>query len=428
METTKRPLISIVLILKNEAARIRETLLSARAYVDRWTVLDTGSTDGTQEIVKRTMKNMPGQLIEEPFVDFSTSRNRALELDAAVEEPAVFTLFLSGDEVLCEGRALRAYLETQRDVVTEGAYNVTIRMDDKVWPYPRVLRTGSPWKYSGLLHEQPVYFEGDGPKRTHPPDGASIPSAYIRHDVSDPEKRLVSLLTTHVPILENALNQDPKDTWALFFLGDTLEHLAAHLDDDVALTYRMQAMSYFYRRTMLRDGSGNDDDVIQHCLLCYLEVSEKTGLFTAQEIYDRFNAFCATYPDDPKAAFLRLRVKGRVTKREGMDEMIAAAIEAAGIASRAKSKPTGRIPLNTSCEWQCWLVAAQSAAYFAQADAASVAPDGEKYKDKLEKFIQAGIAAGGQEMVFRGFQGPVADVTNQIPIERGPVPEVASAR
>ena len=43
---SERPLISLVMIVKNEAAILRETLERVRPIVDEWVIVDTGSTDG----------------------------------------------------------------------------------------------------------------------------------------------------------------------------------------------------------------------------------------------------------------------------------------------------------------------------------------------------------------------------------------------
>jgi hypothetical protein len=48
--STVRGLLGLVMIVKNEAHGIRETLESFKPFIDRWTILDTGSTDGTQRI------------------------------------------------------------------------------------------------------------------------------------------------------------------------------------------------------------------------------------------------------------------------------------------------------------------------------------------------------------------------------------------
>ena len=75
-----RPLLGLAMIVKDEAPRVRATLDSARPHVDSWAVLDTGSTDGTQAIVREAMSGIPGVLREGAFVDFASARNRALDL------------------------------------------------------------------------------------------------------------------------------------------------------------------------------------------------------------------------------------------------------------------------------------------------------------------------------------------------------------
>ena len=94
------------MIVKNEALRIGTVLASYRPYIDAWTILDTGSTDGTQDLIRRELGGIPGNLHEEPFVDFATSRNRALDLHG---DRTVFSIMPNGD-VLQGGDELRNFL------------------------------------------------------------------------------------------------------------------------------------------------------------------------------------------------------------------------------------------------------------------------------------------------------------------------------
>ena len=52
--------LGLVMIVKDEAQSINVTMASARAHVDYWTLADTGSTDGTQDIIKDVMSPVPG--------------------------------------------------------------------------------------------------------------------------------------------------------------------------------------------------------------------------------------------------------------------------------------------------------------------------------------------------------------------------------
>ena len=71
-------------MVKNEADVIVPTL---KPFVDAgltsFLVYDTGSTDGTQQVVREYFNDHDlkhAYIIEEPFIDFATSRNRALDL------------------------------------------------------------------------------------------------------------------------------------------------------------------------------------------------------------------------------------------------------------------------------------------------------------------------------------------------------------
>jgi hypothetical protein len=68
------------MIVKNGSEPLKNTLLAIKDYIDHWTILDTGSTDGSQDCIRGILRDIPGNLYEEPFVDFKVSRNRCLEL------------------------------------------------------------------------------------------------------------------------------------------------------------------------------------------------------------------------------------------------------------------------------------------------------------------------------------------------------------
>jgi len=75
--------LGLTMIVKDEAGTIGETVRSAAPHIDYWTITDTGSTDGTQDVIRGNLAAVPGQLIEKPFVDFATTRNGALKAHGA---------------------------------------------------------------------------------------------------------------------------------------------------------------------------------------------------------------------------------------------------------------------------------------------------------------------------------------------------------
>ena len=89
------PRIVLTMIVKNETAVLKRSLGSVRGLVDSWCIVDTGSTDGTQDMVRELMADIPGELHERPWVDFAHNRSEALELSRPLGE---YSLMLDADD------------------------------------------------------------------------------------------------------------------------------------------------------------------------------------------------------------------------------------------------------------------------------------------------------------------------------------------
>ena len=76
-----QPTICLTMIVKNESEVIRRCIDSVRNYINYWVIVDTGSTDGTQELIKEIMNeyDIPGELHERPWVDFGHNRTESLQ-------------------------------------------------------------------------------------------------------------------------------------------------------------------------------------------------------------------------------------------------------------------------------------------------------------------------------------------------------------
>jgi glycosyltransferase involved in cell wall biosynthesis len=72
--------VGLCMIVKNESPVIIRCLENVRPLVDYMLVVDTGSTDGTQGIVREFLskEKVPGEVIEEPWRDFAYNRTFAL--------------------------------------------------------------------------------------------------------------------------------------------------------------------------------------------------------------------------------------------------------------------------------------------------------------------------------------------------------------
>jgi len=96
MAANRQPL-CLNMIVKNEAPVIARCLASLRPIIDYWVIVDTGSTDGTQDKIRTLMADLPGELHERPWRDFAHNRTEALELARPHGE---YVLIIDADDVL----------------------------------------------------------------------------------------------------------------------------------------------------------------------------------------------------------------------------------------------------------------------------------------------------------------------------------------
>ncbi|HEX3250433.1 MAG TPA: glycosyltransferase, partial [Pyrinomonadaceae bacterium] len=91
--------ICLNMIVRNEAAVIERCLNSVKGFIDHWVIVDTGSTDGTQQLIRQCMRNLPGELIERPWIDFAHNRSEALEFARGKSD---YVFVIDADELLVQ--------------------------------------------------------------------------------------------------------------------------------------------------------------------------------------------------------------------------------------------------------------------------------------------------------------------------------------
>lgn len=75
-----KKILELVMIVKNSGEILRDCLKHNKQFIDYWTILDTGSTDNTIDIINEELKDVPGKLYHGQFIDFAQARNQALDL------------------------------------------------------------------------------------------------------------------------------------------------------------------------------------------------------------------------------------------------------------------------------------------------------------------------------------------------------------
>jgi tetratricopeptide (TPR) repeat protein len=201
----KKPLICLNMIVKNEAHVIERCLASAKPLIDRWCIVDTGSTDGTQDVIRRFMQGVPGSLHERPWKNFAHNRNEAIDLARA--EACDYLLFIDADEAF-EVPASFAWPALTADV-----YECTGHYDAMRYARVAMIATRLPWRWHGVIHE---YLDCAVARRT---ESLTAPTILVRHDGA--RARSADTYARDIEVLERGLLDEPNNARYVFYLAQS---------------------------------------------------------------------------------------------------------------------------------------------------------------------------------------------------------------
>jgi glycosyltransferase involved in cell wall biosynthesis len=205
--------ICLNMIVKDESLAIERCLNSVKRLIDYWVIVDTGSTDGTQEKIRNCLKSIPGELHERPWVHFEHNRNEALSL---AKDKGDYLLMIDADEMLCFSSDFSSFEPTHE------CYLITVREEIKkqknVFPidYTRIclIKSNVPWKWEGVVHETLTSDQ----KRN-----GSLLQGVVNISRTDDGGRFRdgNKYKKDALILEKALEKDPKNSRNVFYLAQS---------------------------------------------------------------------------------------------------------------------------------------------------------------------------------------------------------------
>jgi glycosyltransferase involved in cell wall biosynthesis len=223
-------LIHLCIMVKNGGPVFERVLTENLPIIDRWTVLDTGSTDGTQDVVRRVLAGKKGQLFEEPFLNFRDSRNRCLELAG---QSCKYTLML--DDTYVVRGDLRGFLNTVRSDQFSNSFSVLILSNDTEYYSNRVLKTADKLRYIYTIHEV-IQKEGNVTV-VIPKEAATI----FDYRADYMEKRTIDRKRYDLDRLFEMVRDDPTNPRHLYYLAQTYNLLENW--DSAAKYFELRATS-----------------------------------------------------------------------------------------------------------------------------------------------------------------------------------------
>ena len=176
--------IGLCMIVKNESRVILRCLDSVRPLVDYVLIEDTGSTDGTQDIIRRYLERegLLGEVFDEPWQDFAHNRSIAL---ARLRERAEidYAFIIDADDVLvCDESFCAAGFKKG---LSKDIYLVPFHDGAVVHDRPQICSNRMEYRYRGVVHE---FLEGPKEGSSALATGFHISSRVEGARSQDPDK------------------------------------------------------------------------------------------------------------------------------------------------------------------------------------------------------------------------------------------------
>lgn len=224
-------LINLCIMVKNGGPQFEQTLLENLHVIDRWTILDTGSTDETIEIVKRVLVGKKeGQLYQEPFINFRDSRNRLLDLAGTT---CKYNLML--DDTYIVQSKLREFLTEIRSDQYANSFTLFIHSHDTKYGSNRIIKSTSGLRYIHRIHE--VITDKNNINVVIPENRAFIFDK--RFDYM--ENRTMERKQLDLKLLFEEMEEDPNNPRTYYYLAQTYNLLE---DYEKALFYFIKRASF----------------------------------------------------------------------------------------------------------------------------------------------------------------------------------------
>ena len=141
-----RPKVTLCMIVKDETHIIQECLRSMAKYVDRYDITDTGSTDGTQDLIKATMDELgvPGTVHQSEWKGFGPSRTESLR--NAETSDAEYAWMIDADDYITGNFKYPTNMKCD-------SYSLRLGRPEFMWWRNQIFKLRIGWEYTGVLHE-----------------------------------------------------------------------------------------------------------------------------------------------------------------------------------------------------------------------------------------------------------------------------------
>jgi len=249
------------MIVKNESSIIKDCLNSIADYLDYWVICDTGSTDGTQDIIKSFFKEkgISGELHEDKWVNFGY--NRSLYLKYA-KNKGDFLIMLDADEILIVKN------KNFKNNIKPNSKNMVKYDGNLDYRYGILLSGNIQWKYVGVTHE---YITSDEKYKVENNDDIMI--NHIGNGNNKKDK-----FTRDITLLSQGIKDEPNNVRYHFYLAQSYKDIRDYKN----------AIKYYKKRVEM----GGWHEEVYYSLYMIGLCKQNDGLdFENEILYDYLKAY-----------------------------------------------------------------------------------------------------------------------------------------
>jgi glycosyltransferase involved in cell wall biosynthesis len=213
----KNKTICLNMMVKNERKVIERCLASIKSLIDYWVIVDTGSSDGTQRIIREYLKDIPGELHERPWIRFDHNRNESLLL---AKNKGDYLLIIDADDWLQIPNTFRLPNLVKDYYAVEFIHSKCRSME------VFLINNRIDWKWVGVVHEAIDLRKASGVILK----GIIRWKGFDGNRSEDMQKKNLS----DAQILETALQDEPDNSRYVFHLATCYEAAGRY---ELALKY-----------------------------------------------------------------------------------------------------------------------------------------------------------------------------------------------
>ena len=239
-------------ICKDESHVIGKMLNSIKNVADLIVVNDTGSTDGTQDIIRKfgEENNIPTYVFERPFDDFEKSRNHSMQkLRDVVQELGWDANKVHGFWIDCD-ETLIVDPKFDKNQFTNDLYMINTYIGPMKYTRNTFFRVSLPFRWYGPVHEFIVCDKKDITSGLE--TGVHVD---VKMEGNSWKGNIAAKYKSHAFVLEKYIDENRQDPRWIFYLAQSYHDSASVSDNFEENQERLRrSLKYYRERTERLDG------------------------------------------------------------------------------------------------------------------------------------------------------------------------------